>query len=302
MSASSVLAKESHFLPKYTGYLPSYKYQIGKTYGRHSVEILSERNAKNHRKSVLVPLGNWNCPIVDKRNDILSQRAEKQGNKTLRAEMLPGYTGYIPKNQHYFAKRYGEICRSAICHHEIDQQKNKLMLEKRNHRLNWKVKPDSLTTPHENTIIESKKDFPPLKPITNNLKLKISNNSTGFKDYGHPYSMKNEDEMKWFKTGFTGFIPHSRDLYGIVYKKKCQIGLKKNTDFQKLLKSQPNPNDPYPQLSVSLKTPECTKGAIYRVDRGMLPKYTGYIPGLRFKIGGTYGTHSYNARNLPAID
>ena len=78
---------------RYTGYLPSYKYKIGKTYGRHSVDILSERNTENHRKSVLAPLGNWKCPTVDKRSDILSQRAEKQGNKTLRGEMLPGYTG-----------------------------------------------------------------------------------------------------------------------------------------------------------------------------------------------------------------
>lgn len=65
----------------------------------------------------------------------------------------------------------------------------------------------------------------------------------------------------------------------MVYKKKCEVGLKRNTDFQKLIKRQPNPNDPYPQLNVPLKVPECTKGTIYKVDRGMLPKYTGYIPG-----------------------
>ena len=61
-------------------------------------------------------------------------------------------SGYIPKNQHYFAKRYGEVCRSAIYHHEIDQQKNKQLRNENNHRLTWKVKSDATETSPQKTV------------------------------------------------------------------------------------------------------------------------------------------------------
>ena len=61
-------------------------------------------------------------------------------------------SGFIPKNQHYFAKRYGEVCRSAIYHHEIDQQKNKQLRDENNHRITWKVNADATATSPQKTV------------------------------------------------------------------------------------------------------------------------------------------------------
>lgn len=33
--------------------------------------------------------------------------------------------GYIPKKQHYFARTYGEMCRSALSYHEDEVQETK---------------------------------------------------------------------------------------------------------------------------------------------------------------------------------
>lgn len=287
--------KEPHYLPRYTGFLPQYKYRIGKTYGRHSVEILSDNNVKKSGNLVLQPLnfGKSNN-TVDRRREILSSRSVRFGSKTLRADMLPGYTGYIPKNQHYFAKRYGEICRSSLAQHEVEQQENKKKQKEIQQIFQLQTGEKLPLTAYDKSVL-LQKQLTPLKPIARTPKK--HHFPVQIPTHGSPYSLPNDDENKWFKTGFTGFVPHTRDLIALDYKRQCETGLKSFSDHQKLIRSQPRTVEGIPP---SERPQTETKHNIYPVDRGMLPAYTGYIPGYKYMIGRTYGQDTYNILKLPS--
>jgi len=286
--------QEPHYLPKYTGFLPQYKYRIGKTYGKHSVEILSDKNVKKSENLVLQPLNFGSADKeIDRRREIISARSVRFGNQNLVADMLPGYTGYIPKNQHYFAKRYGEVCRSSLAQHEIEQQEEKRKQKELQKLFALQTGARSPITAYDKSILLQKQSTP-LKPVARTAKKYYS--SKEVKPYGSPYSLPNDNEMKWFKTGFTGFIPRTRDLIGLDYKRQCQAGLKRFADHQQIIRNQPLTVEGIPPERPQT---EASKHNIYPVNRGMLPAYTGYIPGYKYMIGSTYGQHTYNTMKHP---
>lgn len=40
------------------------------------------------------------------------------------------------------------------------------------------------------------------------------------------------------------------------------------------------------------------KNNLYHIDSGLLPKYMGYVPGLKFRYGSTFGMLTYNAKEI----
>ena len=58
----------------------------------------------------------------DPRYELLRSRTKSLGDRKLLEKMVPGYTGFIPKSQHYFGKRYAENCVNAISDFESDQR------------------------------------------------------------------------------------------------------------------------------------------------------------------------------------
>lgn len=40
------------------------------------------------------------------------------------------------------------------------------------------------------------------------------------------------------------------------------------------------------------------KNNLYHVHSGLLPKYMGYVPGLKFRYGSTFGMLTYNAKEI----
>jgi len=301
---SKLFTEEPHYLPKYCGYLPQYKYRIGKTYGRHSVEILTDDGVKKSGKYVLTPLNIGDeYGIEDNRRQILSSRTVGFGNQNLVNDMLPGYTGYIPKRQHYFAKRYADVCSSAIAHHEIEHQEQttkQQQLKRIVAMQNGDIQPVTAT---ENSILRQQRHSTPLKPISRSTSFPTKRfvSSNAFKPSGSPYSLPNDDDMKWFKTGFTGFVPRTRDLIALDYKRQCNTGLRRFTDHQQQVRNQTDDviqRIQRPQTDGQQATKRNVR--IYPVDRGMLPKYTGYIPGYKYEFGQTYGQHTHNTLKLPA--
>lgn len=290
---STIFTEEPHYLPKYCGYLPQYKYRIGKTYGRHSVEILKDESVSKSGKLILAPLNDGpTSPGMDQRRQILANRSVTLGNQTLTDSMLPGYTGYIPKRQHYFAKRYADVCRSAISHHEIEQHKRvdkQMQLKSIFAMQNGELQP--LTSSEKAALRQ--REITPLQPVPSPPPRKFRSTNE-FKPNISPYSLDNNSDMKWFKTGFTGFVPRTRDLIALDYKRQCNAGLKRFSDHQKQTRNR----EAAPVVTDSPKL--SFQNTIYPVDKGMLPKYTGYIPGYKYMIGQTYGQQTRNTLNLPA--
>ncbi|XP_039273108.1 ciliary microtubule inner protein 2B-like [Styela clava] len=284
---SELFTEDPFYLPRYCGYLPQYKYRIGKTYGHHSADILKDPDVRKSGTYVLtdteyVPEGR------DTRRLLLQSRQDSWGNQIHTEQLVPGYTGYIPKSQHYFAKSYAEVCRSALAHHEYEQRQIKdkqkemrkvLGMNSGKVRLNTE-RDKHMSSTHQTTM--SQNDAKQYKP------------SEEFRPYGSPYFMADSNDMKWFKSGYTGFVPRTRELIAMDYPTMTSRGL--STFTNGMAANQNRKNAPI-QLEKRESNPQ-DKTVIYPMNRGMVPHYTGYIPGYKYKIGHTYGRHTYDTMKL----
>ncbi|GFO46787.1 protein fam166b-like [Plakobranchus ocellatus] len=94
--------------------------------------------------------------------------------------------------------------------------------------------------------------------------------------------------------GFTGFVPRSRDLLGAGYPVISNLGLSRFTnDVNKTrhLRKQPI-------FVHSAVTPPPEGKRLYPQHSGMIPRYTGHVPGERFRFGATYGCSTEDARKV----
>uniref|UniRef100_A0A8C6YF82 Ciliary microtubule inner protein 2B n=1 Tax=Naja naja TaxID=35670 RepID=A0A8C6YF82_NAJNA len=101
--SQELMTPEPHFLPGYGGYCPRYKFTLGQTYGKLTWQLLAAPSRSG--RLLLQP----NCGLcAPKERPGLCRRARGKG-----CSGVPGYTGFVPRAQHHFAKTYGEICRQA---------------------------------------------------------------------------------------------------------------------------------------------------------------------------------------------
>uniref|UniRef100_H2YCH3 Ciliary microtubule inner protein 2B n=1 Tax=Ciona savignyi TaxID=51511 RepID=H2YCH3_CIOSA len=292
---SELFTEDPYYLPRYCGYLPQYKYRIGKTYGRHSVEILTDPGVSKSGRYVLTPTESPLAEGRDERRSRLRSRADSWGNQILTEEMVPGYTGYIPKRQHYFSNTYGEVCRSALSHHESEQDEIKEKQIQLKRVLSLQTGSSSPTTQYEKSLLQTRHQTP-LPP--HRAEPERYQSAQEFKPYGSPYFMDSGNKMKWFKSGYTGFVPRTRELISLGYPSQTNRGLTKFTNNLKQLEENITSDTKLP-LNPPTNPRKLDKSAIYPTDRGMVPHYTGYIPGYKYSIGHTYGQHTFNTLKLP---
>lgn len=286
---SELFTEDPYYLPRYCGYLPQYKYRIGKTYGHHSLDILTDPNV---RKSGSYVLTDTSVPPtenkVDERRLLLRSRQDSWGNQIITDQLVPGYTGYIPKKQHYFANSYAEVCRSALAHHEYEQREHKAKREeakKLRALQSGTVRP---VTESDKSILMSRY-LTPLPPKSRDAA--TYKPLKEFRPQPSPYFMPDDNEMKWFKSGYTGFVPRTRELISMTYPTATNKGLR--TFSANMAAHSGRQNDP---VQVQRREEvQKRKSVIYPPDKGMVPHYTGYIPGYKYQIGHTYGQHTFSA-------
>ncbi|XP_038548116.1 protein FAM166B-like [Micropterus salmoides] len=95
-------------------------------------------------------------------------------------------------------------------------------------------------------------------------------------------------------TGFTGHVPKSRFLIGKGYPITTNQAL---IQFGKQQQSDPTSQD-IPNRKDSTIT---TLPTIYPSNRGVVPSFTGHIPGYQFMYGHTFGQLSQNALEKSGI-
>nr|XP_046225961.1 protein FAM166B isoform X2 [Oncorhynchus gorbuscha] len=173
--------------------------------------------------------------------------------------MIPGYTGFVPKSQNYFSRTYAETCREALSEFDRDQQRRPRRL-----------------SPPLTAISKDPNPYEALDP----WKPKVS-----------PYFMEDSSPHKYFISGFTGYVPKSRFLIGTGYPITTNKAL---VQFGKEMRSDPT----------SLRLPGEESGVlppiptVYPSHRGLLPSYTGHVPGHKFRYGQTFGQLTHNALGL----
>ena len=276
---STIFGNEPHYIPGYTGYLPSKPFEYGQTYGHVTNKILT--NPEINKTTNLVLQQNMAHPsqLMDDTHEarVAQNRGSGLNNtlvgagipnipKKLTNNMVPGYTGYIPKSENYFGQRYAKRNHHAITDFEMEktkQQNNMLRIQQ---------------------VIQAS-EAKPRTPIQDKADPYHSKNPQGIPSPQSPYFMQRGHKEKTFITGYTGYIPKSKFKYSKVYRDETNEALNDFTAENNQRRELQNQTlDPSRVLSR-----ETTKPFVVQKIHLGVPKYTGFIPGDKWRYGYTYG-------------
>nr|XP_054769700.1 protein FAM166B-like [Lytechinus pictus] len=255
---------------------------------------------------------------------LFQSRKASFGDQKFTGQMVPGYTGYIPKSQHYYGNRYAEGCRDAIASFEQDQQgekKKKNNMKTVQQVQSGKLKPSSL--PEGTKVCRSC----PLRQLPDNKPGRFNNVSTNEKHHSmSPYYMKDDDPQKWFMSGYTGNVPNARDVIGAGYpvltnralvkftndpnhrlvppeEKCCKADATGKVPVGPPVRTGPTAGKlpPMQEKIVDEMRRLCGRQlpVIYPIESGLVPHYTGHIPGQKFRYGTTFGHSTRNVKREP---
>ncbi len=178
-------------------------------------------------------------------------------------------TGYIPKSLHNFGCRYAESCHSAISSFEQDQHRHQGKINEMRTMAKFQSDPSAEpgSTLAQNTT--------PLQPIAPRPKPYLP--SYGKQHSISPFYMPDDHPQKYYMSGYTGFVPKARKYLGQSYPIITRKALQENSAVEKrLAASLTEPVKVFrPQQQVKSSI------GIYPTDTGLVPHYTGHIPGQR---------------------
>ncbi|XP_028391194.1 protein FAM166B-like isoform X2 [Dendronephthya gigantea] len=256
---------KSSNLPGYTGYCPRLRFKCGRTYGADT-DKLTRLHTKNEKLNPLKAISSTSTRV---------QLPSPTGDNKLTANMVPGYTGYVPIHTpgYIYGTRYKESTEEAL---------EKFLQTNAKQRSDQQ---DLAQTAASAPSLRKRYDFhdPAVYPDLNPMYSK-NYRTTDRKDFLEPPVL-----------GYTGFVPNIEQFgLGQRYTKWTEEGLEES------VKSRLRQEHLLTQR-IDLKRPDCSVpenlksfkgnpslGVLYR-KKGMLPKYTGYIPCARFRYGKTYG-------------
>jgi len=261
---SKLFRPDPYYIPGYCGYCPMQKYQLGETYGKTTANILTDDTIRKSGELVLVEkkVQGDDCRPPE---SLRSLRDNSWGDRKLNSHMVPGYTGYIPKSEKYFGKRYANICDKA--RHDLVAYEDK--------RRQSKAK-------------RAGAGLPTLQPIQSEAANYISINQA--QHSVSPYFMAVDNKDKSFISGYTGFIPKARCHFAKGYPENTKNAL---IDFTNECQRIKNLAGREVQLVRPHQPVERNKHSKSLYDKGgLLPHYTGYLPGHKFRYALTYGNSS----------
>ncbi|XP_072042046.1 ciliary microtubule inner protein 2B-like [Amphiura filiformis] len=287
-------------VPGYCGYIEQYKYHVGDTYG-NGTKTLSKTYKNRHPITSTYPhhhfenkttyVGTGLSGTHDVQEGKRSMKLPKStGDNKLTEKMVPGYTGYIPRMPFKFGNTYKEDCDVCIDDFKSNTQRR-----------------DNEIKDIKQTLIGSTR----LRPIATDKHTTIRLNE--YRDR-NPTGKVLHDEKRDSREapipGYKGFIPRqgvSELGLGSRYHTMCDKSLNVFYDETQthrskisnpLSRTRPTASDDETKASIQL-TREDREAMMHRrlyKQIGMVPKYTGYLPQIRFQFGHTYGD---TTRSLP---
>ncbi|XP_005900825.2 ciliary microtubule inner protein 2B isoform X2 [Bos mutus] len=254
-----------HYIPGYTGHCPLLRFSMGQTYGQMTGQLLrgSPGLAWPPAHRTLLP------PIQPPRFPEPRRRSlpVRPGHERLSSSMVPGYTGFVPQAQFIFAKNCSQVWAEALngfTQRSGGQGSQELPKEAKGEK---DVEKDQEPKP------EAEKE-PELGQEA---------------EQASPYSMDDRDPRKFFMSGFTGYVPRARFLFGSSFPVLSNQALQEFGEMKSPGRSQKDPKH-LPALSRT-----------YPQHLGLLPKYGGYVPGYKFQFGRTYGHLTQDALGLSTL-
>ncbi|XP_072920364.1 ciliary microtubule inner protein 2B [Hemitrygon akajei] len=286
----TLMTPDPHYIPGYAGYCPQYKYHLGQSYGKLTSKLLTNPALRHSGQLLLQPNlyreTNYNMETKQNQNLLQSYKASRKAQK-LTDSVISGYTGFIPRSKGYFSKTFTETCSDAVA--EFEREQLKAASKKQEMELiNALQTGKTAGMTEQEKRLRTVKYRTPFTAITSNPILYDSSRS--HKVLTSPYLMENEDPDKRFMSGYKGYVPRARFLLGSGYPTITNCAL---IEFNQMLnKSKPTLN--------SVKQNEIFPG-IYPSKLGMLPQYTGHVPGYNYQFGHTFGHLTQDALGLSII-
>lgn len=257
--------KEGSHVPQYQGYCPQLKYRCGKTYGDETHDL---SKTVIHRRSEPIGPPSTGRPILN--NDL----PDNTGDNKLTKEMVPGYTGYIPRRTFKFGGTYKNECDVSIDEHLTNFKRQCSKSADFQHSIATSRQHDALRyDPEVRDHLNTYRDTHPHRPILMDSKREFS-----------------EPPIP----GYMAYVPRiytTEAGLGCRYHDMTKNGLEMFCkERQRRLNSKlaPLTIDRCPTASYGMTTDVPFSKRVYLQD-GMIPKYTGYVPQRMYHIGHNYG-------------
>eukprot|EP00116_Pleurobrachia_bachei_P008448 sb/3468710/ len=177
----------------------------------------------------------------------------RESHPRIRSNLVPGYTGYIPHGENWFGLPY-----VVACSHAKGDYKDAQAREAKERRRMRQVQVGAF----------------PLPPA---------------RGPAEPYVGRRRaaSRVDYHISGYTGFLPMSRNKISMGYPKMTEQAIsdyreqERRQAAMKLAPKQPNEH--------VVARPIMVRREVYPKASGMVPHYTGHIPGEKFRYGNTFG-------------
>lgn len=272
------MTPEPHYKPGYTGYLETNKFMIGGSLAKRSNTSIGARSAKTpHMEQYLHQ----------------PKYLRSTTSMEVRGHPPPGYTGYIPQSHENqgIGERYAIRATNGFGSQERHFRRVRSKMD--NLRVG-EIEQLQSRLQTEKSVLTTNPPLPYSKHPMAHPHAPGKLNKKENKNSSKPYFMDQDDQLRFFKSGYTGYLPRSRDYFAVGLTQMSNSALKR-LDAELATKRY----CPFPRQEI--KPNEYPTGDTrVAVGQGMKPGYTGYIPGSKFRFARTYGRVSYDAFNTPA--
>ncbi|CAF0869572.1 unnamed protein product [Rotaria sordida] len=272
--------KDGSEIPKYTGHIHQLRFRQGHTYGEETHRLSKEfpHLLKRSRSDVVIKYDQSDPYITREFSDGL----------------IPGYTGYVPQRKYQHGNRYRIETDACVAGTKTAYEKERQKVQ------------DLQRT------------------ISAYPKTKSSNSGTVLKhflDYHrayHPTECSQQDDRRPFveppMPGYNGYIPRMSPIgvgLGTRYHEATKRSLNRfavettnsMTNFSTSVDNQPISADYNNQSNctrslIDFTRPRPISSSSHRIyaQSGMIPRYTGYLPQRKYRVGQTFGD---TTRDLP---
>jgi len=296
--ADLVTTPQPYYIPGYQGYCPQYKFKVGDTYGSQTHKLLLDPSIPHSGKLVLSDntadfynIGGPNKEALD----VLNER-EKKHNAVFKYPLVPGYNGFKPGAKNQLGQRFAVEAGEALAKFEKDQVRSRTKREQLEKEVALQSQKWDANT-EEKQMVKSDFKLPLLEVrpeacgVLRNIPVKEPQAEP--QAGGSPYFMEVLDPNKKFMPGYTGHVPFGYSKYGQGYAPYTNSALcdftsnyrrRQSTEWAPVTISRPDP----PLLIAPTE--------IYPKHMGMLPNYSGHIPGIHYRSGKTFGNASRDAK------
>ncbi|XP_014248934.1 UPF0605 protein GA14893-like [Cimex lectularius] len=301
MSVCNINTPQPHYIPGYTGHVPTYVYRVGDTFGSATHKILLDPNTNHSDSLVLSDRTITDFEIYRPPKNVIDIIENRKHHVDARYKhpVVPGYSGFVPMAHGRSGQRFTVQVEEGLADFEKMQIRNR----QAENSLRKEISVQSgafLPNIDDKQLVKSEFKLPLLevRPEACAILREITvpeppSNPTSLLNSVSPYFMEESNDDKAFKPGYTGHIPYGYSKYGQGYSPYTNSALcdftsnyrrRQNTEWAPVTAVRPDP----PLLIQPTE--------IYHKHIGMLPNYGGHVPGSLFRAGKTYGNDTKDAK------